>query len=174
MQPSTVQTDGGTSVETEETAVPAEIPITLRIMFSAAIGGFVGTVAMIPVLIGAPILLGVFQTEPILDFAEMGMVFGIESTLLIGIALFFAAGTIVLPLLFVVTGGFLPPRSPGYLRGVTFASMMWAGFLIAFWPDGGARTTGLFLGVSLLGHWIYGMTLAGTVERYATIPEHDV
>ena len=79
---------------------------------------------------------------------------------------------VALPLLFVVAGGFLPPRGPQVARGPVFATIMWTGFVLAFWP--GPRAGVLFAGLSLGAHWIYGYVLATVMQRLAYIPEHPV
>lgn len=149
-------------------------PIRRDVVLTAVLGGLLGVIAMLPVLAGIPRLLGEFRTQPVVDFAALGMVIGLEPSLALGVAIFVLAGTVVLPLLFVVAGAFLPPRQPRRVRGVTFATLMWTGFVLAFWPGGNWITVVLFLGFSLAAHWIYGLVLGATVERLVGIPEHDV
>lgn len=149
-------------------------PITGEVVLSAVIGGLVGMLAMLPILAGLPQLLGAFRAEPVVDFASIGLVVGLEPSLPLGVAVFAAAGMVVLPLLFVVAGAFLPPRAPPHVRGVTFATLMWTGFLLAFWPGGRWPTLVLFLLLSLAAHWVYGYVLGWTVHRLVGIPEHDV
>ena len=98
----------------------------------------------------------------------------LEPSLTNGLLLFGAGGAVVLPLLFVVAGAFLPPRTPRFARGVTFSTIIWTGFVLAFWPGGDSVTVGLFLLFSLLSHWVYGLVLGGTIEYLVGIPEHDV
>jgi hypothetical protein len=151
-----------------------QIPITIRVVLSAMVGGLVGTVVMMPVLVGVPELLGIFRTEPITKFAGFAEFFGLEPTLTLGLFLFAVGGTMMLPLVFLVVGAFLPPESPRALRGASFATCFWFGFAPAFWPDGGALTVGLYLVVSLVAHWIYGLTLGAVLHRTTGLPQHDV
>lgn len=153
---------------------PVEVLITGQVVIKAMAGGLAGTVLMLPVLVGVPGLLGFFQTQPITEFAGFAGFFGIEPTLPLGIALFGVGGTIVLPLMFVVVGSFLPPENPRFLRGATLATFAWFGFLPAFWPDGNPITVGLFVVFSLLAHWIYGVTLGYVLDRTTGIPQHEV
>jgi len=171
------------SGETSESPTPAveeelvesfEIPITGRVVLAAMGGGLLGTAAMLPVLVGVPGLLGLFRTEPVTRFAGFAEFFGIEPTVTLGIVLFALGGTIVLPLTFLVVGAFLPPETPRYLRGVTFATTFWLGFLPAFWPDTGLATVAAYVLVSLAGHWIYGVTLGYVLSRSIGIPQHEV
>jgi hypothetical protein len=168
------QTEVG-SVTIDESAVdPLELPITGRIVLAAMAGGLAGTVLMLPLLVGVPNLLNLFSTAPITDFAGFGAFLGLEPTVQLGIALFLVGGTIVLPLMFVVVGAFLPPRSPRYVRGATFATLFWTGFLPAFWPPGDALTVSLFVVVSLASHWVYGLALGYVLDRTSGIPQHRV
>ncbi|ELZ98771.1 hypothetical protein C440_00405 [Haloferax mucosum ATCC BAA-1512] len=168
----------------QETPTPAAVEqptgevvdheITGRVIFTAMVGGFVGTVLMLPVLVGIPDLLGLFVTEPITRFAGFAAFFGYEPTLLLGVLLFGIGGVVVLPLTFVVVGAFLPPESPGYLRGVSFATLYWAGFVPAFWPSADLFITTSFIVFSLLGHWVYGLSLGYALDRFGGIPQHRV
>ncbi|MFC7203436.1 DUF6789 family protein [Haloferax namakaokahaiae] len=148
--------------------------ITQNVVFAAMLGGFLGTILMMPVLVGIPELLGLFVTGPITDFAGFALFFGLESTLTLGIVVFGIGGVVVLPLTFIVVGAFLPPGEPKYLRGVTFATLFWVGFAPAFWPPAGALVVASYLVFSLLGHWVYGLTLGYVLDRVAGIPQHEV
>ncbi len=170
------------SERTEDDPVPvdeavSEAPqtiITGRVVLMAMAGGLVGTVLMLPVLVGIPGLLGYFRTDPITDFAGVASFFGIEPTVALGVVLFGIGGTAVLPFIFLVIGSFLPPETPRALRGVTFATLFWVGFVTAFWPGGSAVTGALFLVFSLLGHWTYGLTLGTVLDRTTGIPQSEV
>lgn len=170
--------DAGRTTGMESTERPASesadagLRITPRVVLVAFLGGAAGLVAMTPVLVGLPALLGLFEADPLLDVAGLGSVVGVEPDLATGLAVFALGGTVALPLLFVVAGAFLPPREPRALRGVSFALVMWTGFAIAFWP--GWRAAVLFLGLSLVGHVVYGLVLGGVMERLAYVPEHAV
>lgn len=149
-------------------------PITLRVIGTAMVGGLVGMVLMLPVLVGIPFAFSLFRTEPIAQFAPFLTQIGFEPSLALGVTLFVIGGTTVLPLMFVVVGAFLPPEEPRYLRGVTYATIFWTGFILAFWPGGDGATVTVFLVVSLLAHWIYGAVLGQTLVRTVGIPQHDV
>jgi hypothetical protein len=162
-------------------ALPAEeqldeygLPITLRAIGVTMGSGLIGMLLMLPVLVGVPVALDLFRTEPIVEFSNFGLFVGVEPSLALGIALFIVGGTTVLPLVFLVLGAFLPPEEPRYLRGATYATIFWAGFLFAFWPEGGLLTSALFLVVSLVAHWLYGVALGSVLDRTIGIPQHDV
>jgi hypothetical protein len=157
---------------TEETGFrELEEPITPRIVLSAMVGGIVGLAAMAPVIAGIPILLGVFEFEALAEFGNFVIA---QSDATLGLAFFIGGGAIVLPLFFVVTASFLPPREPRYLRGATISSMFWVSFVFIFWPDAALFVNALFLVVTLVAHWIYGITLGLVMHRLTGIPEHEV
>jgi hypothetical protein len=163
----------------EEAEVVAGLPveetvITRNVVAMAMAGGLAGTVLMLPVVVLLPQLLGVFQAEPVANFVGFAEVFGIEPTLTMGAVLFGVGGMVALPLVFLVFGAFLPPVEPRYLRGVTFGTIFWVGFALAFWPDESLVTVGSFLVFSLLGHWIYGLVLGLALDRTTGIPQHEV
>jgi hypothetical protein len=156
------------SVE-EARFVETQQPITLAVVVAAFAGGTVGLVAMAPLVAGIPLALGIFDTAPL---ASLAALFGADA--LVGIAVFAAGGVLVLPLFFVVTATFLPPDQPRWARGVTMASLFWVTFLFLFWPGDGALTAVVFLVVTLLGHWVYGLALGVVTHSLTGIPEHDV
>lgn len=179
------ESSGSETVHGERTDFPASVSITLVMLGKAMVGGLVGTVLMSPLLLGVPLALGVFQPEPILEFATIGSFFGLDPAaigpvlgldpnLLLGGFLFVAGGVVFLPVQFIVVGAFLPPSSPRFARGATFALLWWFGFLFAFWPGGGTTTVAVFLAVSVAAHLIYGLSLGYVVDRWSEIPQHVV
>ncbi|PSQ27073.1 cytochrome C oxidase subunit I [Halobacteriales archaeon QS_9_68_17] len=170
---SSEQSEAG-SIPAEESAIAEEIPITPRLIGTSMTGGLVGMVLMLPLLAGIPIVLDVFRTEPILEFASFATIVGLEPSLIAGMALFGLGGTLFLPVQFLVVGAFLPPDSPRFLRGVSFALIYWIGFMLAFWPGGSLLAIGLFILVSFLSHVMYGLSLGYLTDRWAEIPQHAV
>ncbi|ELZ85039.1 hypothetical protein C453_10675 [Haloferax elongans ATCC BAA-1513] len=162
---------GGVEQPAGETLEPE---ITGRVIAAAMGGGLIGTILMLPVLVGIPGALGLFVTEPVTRFAGFALFFGFEPTVTLGVLLFGIGGVIVLPLTFVVVGAFLPPESPEYLRGVSFATLYWLGFVPAFWPGTDLAVLASFLVFSLAAHWIYGLALGYTLDFVAEIPQHQV
>ena len=152
----------------------AELPITIRLVGTAMLGGVVGMVLMLPLLVGAPVALGLFRTAPIVEFSSVVAFFGVQPSLTLGIVIFVLGGSTLLPIQFLVVGAFLPPESPRYLRGVSFMAAYWFGFLFAFWPGGGLLTVAIFVVVSLVSHGIYGVSLGYLLDRWAEIPQHEV
>jgi len=159
------------SVPSIEEARYAEVdePITSRVVLAAFAGGLAGLVAMAPVVVGVPLLFGVFEVDPLLEVVPL-----VETTPLIGVTIFSLGGVFVLPLFFVVTATFLPPREPRWARGVTMSTLFWVAFLYLFWPGGDTLTDAVFLVVTLFGHLLYGVVLGLVTHALTGIPEHDV
>lgn len=155
----------------EQVAPEHEDPLTPRAVVSAMAGGVAGLVVMAPVIAGIPILLGVFQMEPLEQFANLVIA---DASGTLGAAFFVAGGAVVLPLFFVVTATFLPPREPRYARGATIATMFWVAFVYIFWPGAGLWVNSVFLVVTLVAHLLYGLVLGGVMQRLTGIPEHRV
>jgi hypothetical protein len=164
---------GSTSGEpaVEEVVSEHEDPLTLRAVASGIAGGIAGLVVMTPVIAGIPMLLDVFQMDPLERFATLVIA---DANATLGIAFFVAGGAFVLPLFFVVTATFLPPREPAYLRGATISTLFWASFVFIFWPAASAYVNAVFLVVTLVAHWMYGAVLGLVMARLTGIPEHRV
>lgn len=149
----------------------SEEPLTLRVIGSSIVGGIAGVAVMAPVIAGIPILLDIFRLESLARFAEFVIA---DANAILGIAFFVAGGAVVLPLFFVVTATFVPPHKPRYLRGASVSSMFWVSFVYIFWPGGSVFVNAVFVVVTLVGHWLYGITLGLVMERLTGIPEHRV
>jgi hypothetical protein len=148
-----------------------EDPLTARAVLSSFAAGTAGLVAMAPIIAGIPMLLGVFQVDPLARFARLVIA---DASATLGIAFFAVGGAVVLPLFFVVTASFLPPREPKFVRGVTIAMMFWVSFVFVFWPGDTTVINAAFVVVTLVAHLIYGAVLGGVLDRLTGIPEHDV
>lgn len=146
-------------------------PITPRVVLSGMVGGIIGLAVMAPVIAGIPMLLGIFEFSALAEFSNFVIA---QSDATLGLAFFVGGGAVVLPLFFVVTASFLPPREPRYLRGVTISTMFWVSFVFIFWPNGSAFVNGVFLAVTLVAHWLYGATLGFVLHALTGIPEHEV
>lgn len=131
-----------------------------RIVVGGLAGGVVGTALMTLVLFVVTALgpeLPVFET--LADFT------GVPGNVLLGFLLFFAAGSVAWPLMFVTVGVYLPGRTRPR-QGVLFGAVLWVGFVLAF----SGRYRGLdllvFLGFSVSTHLVYGYLLGLSVARF--------
>lgn len=146
-------------------------PITARVVLSGFAGGIAGLVAMAPVIAGIPMLLGIFQAQPLAEFARLIIA---EAGATLGVAFFAVGGAFVLPLFFVVTASFLPPRQPKWVRGISISLFFWVSFVFVFLPTDGTAITAAFLVITFVAHVIYGGVLGAVMMRLTGIPEHDV
>jgi hypothetical protein len=148
-----------------------EDPLTMRAVLASFAAGTAGLAAMAPVIAGIPIVLGVFQVDPLARFARLVIA---DANATLGVAFFAAGGAVVLPLFFLATASFLPPAKPRAARAVTIAVVFWVSFVFVFWPAGGALTAASFVVLTLLAHVLYGAILGVVLDRLTGIPEHDV
>lgn len=146
-------------------------PITPTVIFSAMFSGIIGLAAMIPVAVGLPILLGLFRLEAPVGF---GYLVAAQPSAGLGVLFFVFGGAVILPLFFVVTATFLPPKRSKPLRGATLSTIFWPGFVIGFLPSGGWVVVGSFVVISLISHWIYGVVLGAGLTYLTGIPKHDI
>lgn len=169
------ETDSGNDVdvgtEFDEAAEPSwdRLVGVLTDGVIGAIAGLVGTVSMIVGLIVGQ-SLGVFRIQQLSTLSEL---LGLDAfltageTFAAGVLLFFAAGMITWPLLFAATESYLPGSEMKW-RGIPYGTVLWTGFVLAFYePALGSLQTVLYAVITLLAHWSYGFTL-GAVFDYLT------
>ena len=148
--------------------------IGVREIAVAAGAGTVGQVPMIPLFVVAYLL---DATSPA-SFVGLAQLIGVSAAsplaLPVGVALFVAGGSITLPVLFVSLAEFLPPERSIALRGVSFAVIVWTGFLLAFSTGQSGRGLVVYAVLSLGAHVAYGYTLGALYGRFADAPRYDV
>ncbi len=144
--------------------------IGIRELSVASLSGLVGMVAMQP-LFGIATVLGVLDP---LAFAEFANIVGYGLDLWGGVGIFVAGGVTVLPLLFITLGNYLPPASSVPLRGVTYGTIVWTGFVIAFYTGQTGTGLAMYLLLTLGNHWIYGVVLGSVYTRYASVAVYEV
>jgi hypothetical protein len=155
--------------ESATTTVRETGGIGVRELATAMGAGFVGTLAMSP-LLAVAWLLGVVSPSA---FEALAALTGLGASLPLGVFIFVGGGTTTLPLLFVALAMFMPGRTTTE-KGIAFAVVVWTGWSIAFFTG----QTGLallgFLVVGLLSHVVYGGVLGALYGRFASFPEYDV
>lgn len=134
-----------------------------------AAGGLVGTAAMTVVLLIAE-SLGAFSRESFAQLAGMVGFDGGLSAVLLGYLIFLAGGMVPWPLLFASLKEYLPGgRDP--MKGVVFGTILWTGFVLAFYADYTGLTLVLYAGLTLVAHWVYGFALGAVFDYLATRPD---
>jgi len=123
------------------------------------VGGLVGTVLMTGGL-GTAALVGVLDPA---SFGELATLVGLPASPLLGAALFLVGGTVTWPLLFLTFQEYLPGRLL-FETGLTFATLISTGFVIAFYTgQSGLELLG-YIGFVLVAHWAYGLGLTVTFQ----------
>lgn len=134
-----------------------------------AFAGFVGVVAMAPVLVLAW-SLGVLEAS---SFADFGLLFGIGPNLALGVAVYTLGGTLVFPTLFFTVATFLPGRTL-VRRGVVIALCAWGGFLFGFYTEQAGAALAGYVALTLVAHLVYGVVVGAIVDRVAGIIRWEV
>jgi hypothetical protein len=129
--------------------------------FSAVAGGVVGT-AVLSLLM---ILLEVQTRSQIEIFHVIARFVGVPDHLVIGFALFVAAGVFAWPLLFIALESYIPRGPDPAARGIVFAFVLWIAFAITGrgpidWP-----IIIIYAGLTLLAHLAYGFSLGVVYGR---------
>ena len=120
-----------------------------------AIAGGVGLLAMAPILL-AGVALGVIDSAAFSELAHLGL--GRTENVLLGYFIFAGGGMTTWPLLFAVLNDYLPGRTM-IQSGFVFATITWTGFLVAFYSSQTGLALVLYLLLTLLAHWAYGVLL---------------
>jgi hypothetical protein len=130
-----------------------------------AASGFVGMTLMTGVLLVAQ-RLGGFESESFAALAALVNLGAVGPPVVLGYLIFLGHGVLTFPLLFASLKQYLPGRRDE-VRGVVFATALWTGFIPAFYRGYAGEALAVFLGMSLLAHWAYGVGM-GTVFHYLT------
>ena len=127
-------------------------------------------IAMQPIF-GVATVIGVL--DPV-AFAGFANIVGYGLDFWGGVAIFVLGGMTVLPLLFITLGNYLPPASSVPLRGVTYGTIIWTGFTIAFYTGQSGAALVIYLVMTLVNHWVYGAVLGLVYTQYASIAAYEV
>lgn len=144
--------------------------IGIRELSVASLSGLVGMIAMQPIF-GVATVIGVLDPVAFSGFAN---IVGYGLDFWGGVAIFVAGGMTVLPLLFITLGNYLPPATSVPLRGVTYGTIVWTGFVIAFYTGQTGVALVVYLVMTLVNHWVYGAVLGSVYTRYASIAAYEV
>ncbi|UTF55476.1 DUF6789 family protein [Natronosalvus rutilus] len=128
-------------------------------VFVGAVAGLVGTLLM-TVVLAVGVAIGVFHLQA---FTELAGLIGAPERASVGYALFVLAGSTVWPLLFLTIARYLPGRTP-IARGLSFATIVTSGFLLAFYTDQAGLALVGYVGLSILAHWAYGVGLGAALD----------
>ncbi len=137
--------------------------------FVGAAGGLVGTAAATVGLLIAE-SVGAFSRESFGQLALMIGLDGLASPVALGYATFVLGGMLPWPLLFASLKEYLPGgRDP--FKGVVFGTMLWTGFVLAFYDGFTGITLVAYVVLTLMAHWAYGFSLGAVFEYLSTRPD---
>jgi hypothetical protein len=168
------RTTGGveTEPESESASAAGELASILLDGVVGAAGGFVGTATMTVVLLVAG-ALGAFDVS---GFTALATLVGLEAFLspdqlsAAGYVVFLGGGMTTWPLLFAALARYLPGGSFA-LRGVAFGTVLWTGFVLAFYGGQSGTALALYALLTLVAHWGYGAALGAVFSYFADRPE---
>lgn len=150
--------------------VLSDIAVLVRDGVIGAAAGFAGTTAMTVVLFIAVS----FDAFDFSSIAALSEIVGLGDSLLIGYLIFLAGGMVTWPLLFASLGRYVPGGSTPQ-RGLSFATVMWTGFVLAFYTEQTGLALALYAVLTLVAHWIYGFVLGAAFDFFAErIPAFDL
>ena len=136
--------------------------------FGGAAGGLAGTALMTVVFFVAE-SFGAFSRG---SFASLGALAGLDSLLpaaTAGFVLFLLGGMVPWPLLFASLEAYLPGRRRP-VRGIFFGTALWTGFAPAFYDGYTGLALVLYIGLTLVAHWVYGVCLGLVFDYFARRP----
>ncbi len=134
-----------------------------------AAGGLVGTALMTVVLLVAE-TFGAFSTVSFADLTRLIGLGGYVPEITFGYLLFLLGGMFPFPLLFASLAEYLPgDRMP--IQGFFFGTALWTGFVLAFYEGFTGTALVLYLVLTLVAHWVYGVSLGFVFEYLSTRPE---
>lgn len=161
-------TDEDSTVRTEER--PADDPPTvLADAASAARDGVIGAAAGaagIAAMTAVLLVASAFDAFDVGSIAGLGAVVGFGESPLVGYAILSIGATTAWPLLFAALGDRLPGRSTP-LRGVSFATVIWTGFVAAFYTGQSGSALAWYALATLVAHWAYGLVLGAAFDVFA-------
>ena len=128
-----------------------------------ATAGLVGTAMMTVVLLIAE-SLNAFSRQAFADLTQLIGLGAYVPPVTFGFLLFLLGGMVPWPLLFASLREYLPGRT-WPVSGLFFGTALWTGFALAFYDGAAGVSLALYLVLTLVAHWAYGVSL-GLVFSY--------
>jgi hypothetical protein len=171
----TTTSEGGTTTMADvektsitETGTPNdELVAIFRDGVVGAVGGLVGTALMTVVLL-VGVALGGFESSSFATLAQLINLDTIGPALPLGYIIFLGGGMTTWPLLFASLEAYLPGKTIRQ-RGIPFGTVLWTGFVLAFYEPG--VSLGIYLVTTLVAHWVYGFGLGAVFDYLGNRPE---
>jgi hypothetical protein len=153
-----------------ETGTPDdELMAILRDGVVGAVGGLVGTALMTVVLL-VGMALGGFDPSSFATLAQLINLDAVGPALPIGYVIFLGGGMTTWPLLFASLERYLPGKTIRQ-RGIPFGTVLWTGFVLAFYGGQEGIALVIYLISTLVAHWVYGFGLGAVFDYLGNRPE---
>ncbi len=173
----TTTSEGGTTTVADvekttltETGTPdEELAAIIRDGVVGAAGGLVGT-ALMTVVLFVGTALGGFDPSSFETLAELINLDAFAPGVPIGYVIFLGGGMTTWPLLFASVEGYLPGKTIRQ-RGIPFGTVLWTGFVIAFYEGYTGTALYVYLVCTLVAHWVYGFGLGAVFDYLGNRPD---
>ncbi|MDG5778167.1 DUF6789 family protein [Haloarculaceae archaeon H-GB2-1] len=134
-----------------------------------AAGGLVGITMMTVVLVIGE-SFGAFNRD---SFALLTQMLGLETVVppvTFGFVVFLLVGMFPWPLLFASLKGYLPGKTDP-VHGIFFGTALWTGYVFAFYDGYAGLSFLLYLVVTLIAHWMYGIGVGLVFDYLSSRPD---
>jgi hypothetical protein len=173
----TTTSEGGktTMADVEKTSLTEigtaddELAAIFRDGVVGAAGGLVGTALMTVVLLVGT-ALGGFKPSSFAALAELINLDAVGPALPIGYIIFLGGGMTTWPLLFASIERYLPGKTIRQ-RGIPYGTVLWTGFVLAFYEGYTGISLIIYLVITLVAHWVYGFGLGAVFDYLGNRPE---
>lgn len=137
----------------------------------SAVAGGVAGISVMSVLL---LLLDVETRSAVGIFDAIARFVGMGGDTVLGFVVFFLAGALLWPALFVAVEDYLPGGPDPAWRGIAFAIVLWVAFLLINLGSVTGPIIILFSLYTLAAHAVYGFTLGAVYARLTgTGPAHE-
>lgn len=173
----TTTSEGGTTSVADmekttltETGTPdEELAAIIRDGVVGAAGGLVGT-ALMTVVLFVGTALGGFKPSSFEALAQLINLDTLAPGAPLGYLIFLGGGMTTWPLLFASVEAYLPGTTIRQ-RGIPFGTVLWTGFVIAFYEGYTGTALIVYLVSTLIAHWAYGFGLGAVFDYLGNRPD---
>lgn len=173
----TTTSEGGTTSVADiekttltETGTPdEELAAIIRDGVVGAAGGLVGT-ALMTVVLFVGTALGGFKPSSFDALAQLINLDALAPGAPLGYLIFLGGGMTTWPLLFASVEAYLPGTTIRQ-RGIPFGTVLWTGFVIAFYEGYTGTSLFVYLVSTLVAHWAYGFGLGAVFDYLGNRPD---
>lgn len=137
----------------------------------SAVAGGIGGISVMSVLL---LLLDVETRSAVGIFDAIARFVGMGGATALGFVIFFLAGALLWPVLFVAVEDYLPGGPDPAWRGIAFSVVLWVAFLLINLGSVTGPIVILFALYTLAAHAVYGFTMGAVYARLTgSGPAHE-